>query len=42
VASRSSRSKKPKQPAREVYRFKGSPTAFVGRLDASLAATITC
>ena len=26
-----SRSKKPKQPAWEIYRLKGSPTAFIGR-----------
>ena len=29
VASRPSRSKKPKQPAWEVYRLKGSPAAFL-------------
>jgi hypothetical protein len=30
VASRPSGSKKPKQSAWEIYRLKGSPTAFVG------------
>ena len=30
MASRPSGSKKPKQSAWEIYRLKGSPTAFVG------------
>ena len=30
MASRPSRSKKPKQSAWEIYRLKGAPTAFVG------------
>jgi hypothetical protein len=40
VASRPSRSKKPKQPAWEVYRLKGSPAAFVGRLKGSPTAYV--
>jgi hypothetical protein len=40
VASRPPRSKKPKQPAWEVYRLKGSPTAFFGRHKGSPAAFV--
>ena len=40
VASRPSRSKKPKQPAWEIYRLKGSPAAFVGRLRGSPTAFV--
>jgi len=40
VASRPSRSKKPKQPAWEIYRLKGSPAAFVSRLKGARAAFV--
>ena len=40
VASRLSRSKKPKQPAWEIYRRKGARAAFVGRHKASPTAYV--
>jgi hypothetical protein len=40
VASRPSRSKKPKQPAWEVYRLKGARAAFVARLKGAPAAFV--
>jgi hypothetical protein len=40
VASRPSRSKKPKPPAWEIYRLKGAPAAFVARLKVARAAFV--
>ena len=40
MASRPSRSKKPKQPAWEIYRRKGARAAFVGRHKASPTAYV--
>jgi hypothetical protein len=40
VASRASRSKKPKPPAWEIYRRKGARAAFVGRLKAQPTAFV--
>jgi hypothetical protein len=41
VASRPSRSKKPKQSAWEIYRLKGPRAAFVGRLKGSPTAFVS-
>ena len=40
MASRPSRSKKPKQSAWEIYRLKGSPAAFFGRHKGSPTAFV--
>jgi hypothetical protein len=40
VASRPSRSKKPKQSAWEIYRLKGARAAFVARLKGAPAAFV--